>query len=54
MLAIVEAVPIVMQCPALLALACSACMKSASVISPARTASLNFQTWVPEPTSSPL
>ena len=51
--AIVEAVPMVMQVPAERDMPPSASMKSASVISPARTISENFQTWVPEPMSSP-
>ena len=54
MLAIVEAVPMVMQCPAERALSASALMKASMLISPARTASENFQTWVPEPIFSPL
>ncbi len=53
MLAMVEAVPIVMQWPAERELPCSADMKSASVISPALTISLNFQVLVPEPISCP-
>ena len=53
MLAIVEAVPMVMQWPAERALLASAPMKSSSVISPALTMASNFQTWVPEPMRSP-
>src|SRR5258708_13152702 len=53
MLAMVEAVPIVMQWPAERELPCSADMKSTSVISPALTISLNFQVLVPDPISCP-
>src|SRR5687767_6593000 len=53
MLAMVEAVPMVMQWPGERDIPDSALMKSASVISPAFTASLNCQTEVPEPTSQP-
>ena len=52
-LAMVEAVPMVMQTPWLRDMPLSADMKSARVISPARTASENFQTSVPEPMSLP-
>ena len=51
--AMVEAVPMVMQWPAERDIADSAFMKSARLISPARTISEYFQVWVPEPTSSP-
>src|ERR671925_1607720 len=53
MLAMVEAVPMVMQWPGERDMPDSALMKSASVISPAFTASLNCQTEVPDPTSQP-
>ena len=43
----------VMQWPAERDIADSAFMKSARLISPARTISEYFQVWVPEPTSSP-
>ena len=49
----VDAVPMVMQVPELRDIPLSAAMKSLSCISPARTASLNFQTSVPEPISAP-
>ena len=42
-----------MQVPGLRDMPLSADMKSLSVISPARTASLNFHTSVPEPMSWP-
>ena len=51
--AMVEAVPIVMHTPLDRDMPDSAAMKSFSVISPARTASENFQTSVPEPMSLP-
>ena len=50
---IVEAVPIVMQTPFDLLIPLSAAIKSESDISPARTASENFHTSVPEPISFP-
>ena len=53
MASMVEAVPMVMQWPGERDMPDSALMKSASVISPAFTASLNCQTEVPEPTSQP-
>ena len=53
-LAIVEAVPIVIQCPADLELSCSADINSSSVISPAFTISENFQVCVPDPINCPL
>src|SRR5204863_1078477 len=53
MLAMVEAVPIVMQWPAERDMQASASMKSASDILPARTSSLNDHTLVPEPISWP-
>jgi hypothetical protein len=46
-----EAVPIVMQVPGLRDMPLSAARKSRMDISPARTASLNLQTSVPEPIS---
>ncbi len=49
----VEALPMVMQVPGLRDMPVSAAMKSFSCISPARTASLNFHTSVPEPMSRP-
>ena len=52
-LAIVEAVPIVMQTPAERLMPDSADMNSAMLISPALTASENFQTSVPDPISLP-
>ena len=52
-LAIVEAVPIVMQWPGERDIACSAALNSVIVISPARTASENFQTSVPDPIALP-
>ena len=51
--AMVEAVPIVMQWPGERDIALSASANSAPVISPARTASENFQTSVPEPMALP-
>ena len=51
--AIVEAVPIVMQCPAERDMHASASMNSPSSIRPARTSSLNSQTHVPDPMSWP-
>ena len=53
MLAIVDAVPIVIQCPEDRALHASAPRKSSSVISPVLTMASNFQTWVPDPMRSP-
>src|SRR5258706_13378895 len=53
MLAMVEAVPMVMQWPAERDMQASASMKSASDILPARTSSLNDHTLVPEPMSWP-
>src|ERR1700692_3380510 len=53
MLAMVEAVPMVMQWPAERDMHASASMKSASDILPARTSSLIDQTLVPEPMSWP-
>ena len=53
MLAMVEAVPIVLQDPAERDIEASASTNSSAVISPAFTASENFQRWVPEPTRSP-
>ena len=53
MLAIVEAVPIVMQCPGLRLIPASASMNSSCDISPDLTISENFQTLVPEPMSVP-
>ena len=50
---IVEAVPIVIQTPLDLLIPLSAAMKLESDMSPARTASENFQTSVPEPISCP-
>src|SRR5215831_15712661 len=54
MQAIVEAVPIVIQCPAERLIQDSASRNSLSAIAPERTSSLNLQTLVPEPISSPL
>ena len=54
MQAMVEAVPMVMQWPVERALAASASMKSARLISPVLTMASNFQRSVPEPTVSPL
>src|SRR5262245_40246590 len=51
--AIVEAVPIVIQCPADRLMHDSASRKSLRAIAPERTSSLNFHTLVPEPISSP-
>ena len=53
MLAMVDAVPMVMQWPGLRDMPLSASMKSCSVISPAFTASANLKTSVPEPISRP-
>src|SRR5690242_12274086 len=53
MLAIVDAVPMVMQWPAERAMHDSASMKLMSVIFPARTSSLIDHRWVPDPISSP-
>ncbi len=53
MLAMVEAVPIVMQCPGERDIALSAAMKSTRLMRPARTSSENRQTSVPEPMSLP-
>src|SRR5882672_8407164 len=52
-LAMVEAVPIVIQCPAERFMQVSASTNSHSVIAPRRTSSLNLQTSVPEPMSCP-
>ena len=52
--AIVEAVPMVIQTPLERLMPDSASIKSISFISPARTASENFHTSVPEPISLPL
>ena len=49
----VEAVPIVLQAPALRDMAASALKKSFSLILPARRSSLNRQTSVPDPMVSP-
>jgi hypothetical protein len=51
--AMVEAVPMVMQVPGERLMPLSADMNSGRVISPARTASENFHTSVPEPMSLP-
>ena len=51
--AMVEAVPMVMQTPLERLMPDSAAIKSLSVMSPARTASENFHTSVPEPISLP-
>ena len=53
LLAMVDAVPMVMQWPGERALPASAPMKSARVISPVLTMASNFHTWVPEPSFSP-
>ena len=53
MLAMVEAVPMVMQWPGDRALPASAFMNSSIVISPALTMASNFQTSVPEPRRRP-
>ncbi len=53
MQAIVEAVPIVMQCPLERAMRPSAKKHSSSVIRPVFRSSSNFRTWVPDPTSWP-
>ena len=50
---IVEAVPIVIQTPLDLLIPLSAAINSDSDMSPARTASENFHTSVPEPISFP-
>ena len=50
----VEAVPMVMQWPALLDMQTSASTKSSPDILPARYSSTNFQVSVPEPISLPL
>src|SRR5215468_8842525 len=52
-LAIVEAVPIVIQWPAERLMQLSASWKSHNGIAPLRTSSLNFQTAVPDPICSP-
>ena len=52
MLAIVDAVPIVMQWPTERDMHASASMNSRIDMSPARTMSSNFHTWVPEPICS--
>src|SRR5215204_2006839 len=51
--AIVEAVPITMQCPAERDIDASASMNCSRLMTPALTSSLNFQTSVPEPMSCP-
>ena len=51
--AIVDAVPMVMQCPAERDMHDSASTMSASSIAPVLSISVNFQTCVPEPMSSP-
>jgi hypothetical protein len=51
--AIVDAVPIVMQCPAERDMHDSTSTMSSSFISPVFSISVNFQTCVPEPMSSP-
>src|SRR3954468_17395080 len=51
--AIVEAVPITMQCPADRDMQASASMNCSRLITPALTSSLNFHTSVPEPISCP-
>ncbi len=51
--AIVEAVPMVMQCPWLRCMQLSASKKSCSLSVPARTCSLMLHTPVPEPSSCP-
>ena len=53
-LPIVDAVPIVLQWPLLRIIDFSELLKSSCDIVPARTASLNFQTPVPQPSRSPL
>ena len=53
MLAMVDAVPIVLQVPVERDMEASASRNSACVISPAFTASENFHRWVPDPTLSP-
>ena len=51
---IVDAVPMVLQCPRLLIIDCSDLRKSSSLIFPARSSSLNFHTSVPQPKALPL
>ena len=51
--AIVDAVPMVMQCPAERDMHDSASIMSDSFICPVLSISVNFHTWVPEPISSP-
>ena len=51
--AIVEAVPIVLQCPALRIIADSERAKSSCESVPARTSSLSFHTPVPQPSGAP-
>jgi len=51
--AIVDAVPIVMQCPAERDMHDSTSTMSEIFISPVLSISVNFHTWVPEPMSSP-
>ena len=51
--AIVDAVPMVMQCPSERVMPSSASPNSSRVILPARRSSLNFHTSVPEPISRP-
>ena len=53
MVAMVEAVPIVMQWPAERDMALSAAMKSRTEMTPARTSSDSLQTSVPEPMVRP-
>jgi hypothetical protein len=50
---IVDAVPIVMQCPAERAMPSSICCHSSSPRLPARRSAQNFQTSLPEPRNSP-
>src|SRR6187397_3155758 len=51
--AIVDAVPMTMQCPAERDMPASASMNCSALMTPALTSSLNFQTSVPEPMSCP-
>ena len=53
MLAMVDAVPMVMQWPAERDMHASACLNSFEVMRPARTSSENFHTSVPEPIGLP-
>jgi hypothetical protein len=52
-LVIVDAVPIVMQCPGERAMHCSISIQSCSVILPARNSAQYFQTSEPEPSGAP-